>query len=127
MSYILIIDDNKLVSACVALELKGENFRVKTAENGKIALSMLEVSTPDVIICDVRMPVMDGLTFVRIIKSWDAMRHIPVIIYTSMPEEKEQQVFKNLGVTNYHFKGCDSSILIQSIKQSLNKKNKNEN
>ena len=122
MSYILVIDDNKLVSTCVALELKGENFRVKTAENGKVALSMIQICTPDLIICDVRMPVMDGISFVRTVKSSDNLRDIPIIIYTSLPDDREKKLFENLGVSNYQFKGCESQLLIRSIKQTLNNK-----
>lgn len=122
MSYILVIDDNKLVSACVALELKGENFRVKTAENGKVALSMIQVCAPDLIICDVRMPVMDGISFVRTVKSTDNLRDIPIIIYTSLPDDREKKLFENLGVKDYQFKGCESQLLIRSIQQTLNNK-----
>lgn len=60
---VLVIDDDEGVRAVMATALEDDGWRVETAANGRLALSQLLQSTPDAIILDLRMPVMDGLTF----------------------------------------------------------------
>ena len=60
---VLVIDDDEGVRAVMATALEDDGWHVETASNGRMALSHLLESTPDAIILDLRMPVMDGLTF----------------------------------------------------------------
>jgi len=60
---VLVIDDDEGVRAVMATALEDDGWYVETAANGRLALSRLSESKPDAIILDLRMPVMDGLTF----------------------------------------------------------------
>lgn len=60
---VLVVDDDEGVRAVMATALEDDGWHVETASNGRMALSQLSQSKPDAIILDLRMPVMDGLTF----------------------------------------------------------------
>jgi len=60
---VLVIDDDEGVRAVMATALEDDGWQVETASNGRMALHQLSLSKPDAIILDLRMPVMDGLTF----------------------------------------------------------------
>lgn len=60
---VLVVDDDEGVRAVMATALEDDGWHVETAANGRMALSQLSHTTPDAIILDLRMPVMDGLTF----------------------------------------------------------------
>lgn len=115
MTHVLLVDDNQFVRTCIDRMLKNENFMIETAENGVEALSKLKSSTPDVIICDVKMPQMDGYRFVKTLKAMETLRHIPVIMYTSMQEKRERKKFMTLGVACYLDKCCPPETLINTI------------
>lgn len=115
MSYILLVDDNKFVRTCINHILKRENFRVQDASNGLEALMILKNSTPSLIICDVRMPEMDGYNFVKALRATDTGKRIPVIMYTSIQEEKEKEKFFDLGIRHYLDKSCETDTLLQTV------------
>ena len=74
-----------------AIEKAGWN--VRTAENGKSALSLLESELPSIIFLDLMMPVMDGFEFLAIFQNREEWKHIPVVVITSkdlMAEERQQ-------------------------------------
>ena len=74
-----------------AIEKAGWN--VRTAENGKSALSLLESELPSVIFLDLMMPVMDGFEFLAVFQNREEWKHIPVVIITSkdlVAEERQQ-------------------------------------
>jgi len=68
---VLVVDDDEGVRAVMATALEDDGWHVETAANGRAALTQLGESTPDAIILDLRMPVMDGLTFA------EHYRHFP--------------------------------------------------
>src|SRR5918997_2977164 len=63
---VLVVDDDEGVRAVMATALEDDGWRVETAENGRTALDMLVCGRPDVIILDLRVPIMDGLTFAEL-------------------------------------------------------------
>jgi CheY-like chemotaxis protein len=71
MASVLVVDDDDNIREFVSLALLGEGHRVDVATNGAVALERLQLSNPDVILLDMRMPVMDGWQFA------DAYRKLP--------------------------------------------------
>ena len=79
---IIIAEDNKDLRDFVAKELQ-ENYHIYTAENGKVALELVEKHSVQLVISDIEMPVIDGFTLCREIKTNIESSHIPVILLTS--------------------------------------------
>jgi CheY-like chemotaxis protein len=79
---ILIIDDDESVIHTFARILRLEGYEVFTATNGEMGLREADIAHPDAIILDLRMPLVDGLTFLRRLRADAHNRHIPVAIVT---------------------------------------------
>jgi DNA-binding response OmpR family regulator len=81
-STILIVDDDEGVTDTFARMLRLEGFRVHTAMSGETGLCQARQVRPDAIIVDLRMPLVDGLAFLRRLRDQDEQRHTPVAIVT---------------------------------------------
>jgi len=81
-STILIVDDDEGVTQTFARMLRLEGYQVRVAMNAETGLREAEASRPDAIILDLRMPLCDGLGFLRRLRGRDAHRHTPVAIVT---------------------------------------------
>src|SRR3954453_13613417 len=79
---ILIVDDDEGVTQTFARMLRLEGYEVRTAMNAETGLRGAEQSTPDAIIFDLRMPLVDGLGFLRRLRAHDTHRDTPVAIVT---------------------------------------------
>ena len=79
---VLIVDDDEGVTTTFARILRLEGFEVRTAMNGETGLREAAASHPDAIILDLRMPLVDGLRFLRRLRADDKQRDIPVAIVT---------------------------------------------
>jgi DNA-binding response OmpR family regulator len=79
---ILIVDDDRAVADTFARMLKLEGFRVATAVHPEAGLELAEAVRPDAIILDLRMPILNGLQFLRHIRSKPHLVHVPVGIVT---------------------------------------------
>jgi two-component system, OmpR family, response regulator PrrA len=79
---ILIVDDDEGVTTTFARMLRLEGFDVRTALNGEMGLREASRSRPDAIILDLRMPLVDGLRFLRRLRADDEQRNVPVAIVT---------------------------------------------
>jgi DNA-binding response OmpR family regulator len=79
---ILIVDDDEGVTTTFARMLRLEGFDVRTALNGEMGLREASRSRPDAIILDLRMPLVDGLRFLRRLRADDEQRGVPVAIVT---------------------------------------------
>ena len=82
LAKILIVDDDEGVTTTFARMLRLEGFDVRTAFNGEMGLREASRSQPDAIILDLRMPLVDGLRFLRRLRADDAQRDVPVAIVT---------------------------------------------
>jgi len=80
---LLVVDDDAGVQAMLRVVLEYENFEVITAEDGLEALEHLKRITPDLILLDLMMPNMDGLTFVKELEERGLRSSIPVIVLTA--------------------------------------------
>ena len=83
---ILFVDDDKELRDYIRRQLEESGYKITTADNGADALKIINEGNIDLVICDVKMPVMDGLTFLRLMKSNVDTHHIPVIMLSSKNE-----------------------------------------
>ena len=117
---ILIIDDSSSARKIVNNALTKEGFKTLTAENGKAALDIVyeDKYKIDAIICDVEMPVMDGYTFTKTLKSDDKYKNIPVIMHSSLSGAENSDKEKRAGADFYVVK-FDPVEFIGTIKKVL--------
>ena len=117
MSKILVIDDEQSIRDLLDRLLRRKGYDVVLAESGRKGLELFRPERPDVIVLDLKMPAMDGLTVLRQIRSLN--RSQPVIVLTgSRTAEMEQQV-RALGVTEYIAKGFSLHLLGDALKRLL--------
>ena len=107
---VLIIDDNKDIQKLVG-ELLNADYNVITASNGKDGVRLAVKYVPDLIICDVMMPVMDGLECCRHIKTEVSTSHIPVLMLTACSMDEQRVQGYESGADGYLSKPFSSAVL----------------
>jgi two-component system OmpR family response regulator len=98
MSYILIVDDDVDSREAVARYVRRAGHRVACAGNGREAMKALIDQTPDLVILDARMPEMDGVSFLEVIRCYLRWQHLPVILLTAYSEGLHIRRAVELGV-----------------------------
>lgn len=107
---VLVIDDNRDIQKLVG-ELLCTEYNIITASNGKEGVKMAAKYVPDLIICDVMMPVMDGLECCRHIKNEVSTSHIPVLMLTACSMDEQRVQGYDSGADGYLSKPFNSSVL----------------
>lgn len=107
---VLVIDDNRDIQRLVG-ELLGAEYNIITASNGKDGVRMAARYVPDLIVCDVMMPVMDGLECCRHIKKEVSTSHIPVLMLTACSMDEQRVQGYESGADGYLSKPFDSNVL----------------
>ena len=98
---VLVVDDKPDLRELVAIPFRSRGDRVRDAGNGVEALALCLRQPPDVILCDVAMPLMDGWQFLRVLRSRPSLASIPVAFVTALTEEPERLRGFQLGVDVY--------------------------
>ncbi|MGA2583793.1 MAG: response regulator [Tepidisphaeraceae bacterium] len=86
---VMVVDDTALARESVARLLEYEGFKTIKAANGKEGYAMLYTQTPDLILLDLMMPEMDGVTFLRMVRRSPQWENIPVIILTGVKDDDQ--------------------------------------
>lgn len=108
---VLVIDDNSDIRSMVGQLLNNE-YNIITASNGKEGVRMAARYVPDLIICDVMMPVMDGMECCRRIKSEVTTSHIPVLMLTACTMDEQRIEGYDNGADGYLSKPFSSAVLL---------------
>ena len=115
---VLVVDDNADVRGYVA-SLLSADYDVRLAADGREGLDTALKTVPDVIICDVMMPVMDGLEMCRRVKEATATSHVPVILLTSQAYENQRAEGYDCGADAYITKPFSSVVLLSRVRNLL--------
>lgn len=121
---ILLIEDNKDICESVTEILELENFKVVSADNGVSGIKMIDDHRPDMILCDIYMPDMDGYTVCRLVKDNPETAEIPFIFLTAKAEQKDREKALLLGCDDYLVKPFDNIKLLDTIRSCFDKKGK---
>jgi len=121
MKKVLLIEDDNVVRENTAELLELSNYEVITAANGKIGVSQAKKHLPDVIICDIMMPELDGYGVLEIISTHDSTKHIPFIFLSAKTERKDIRKGMDLGADDYLTKPFDEAEIISAIESRLAK------
>ncbi len=126
MAYnILIVDDSALTRTVMERTVRMcgvEISEVRTAEHGKAALAVLEDFWPDIVFCDINMPVMDGLEFVQTLKDSSEWSDLPVVIVSTEGSETRMEELRRNGVQGYIRKPFAPEEVAMMIQQVLGAK-----
>lgn len=124
MKKILIIEDHDDIRENLAEILDLAGYETFTAENGKIGVEMAEKVRPDLILCDVMMPVLDGFGTLSILHKKQATADIPFVFLTAKSEKADFRYGMNLGADDYITKPFESNELLQVVEMRLAKSEK---
>ncbi len=117
---ILVIDDEQNFLDIIANGLKGYNYKVLQALNGKMGCMVAQKFLPDIIVCDWEMPVMNGIETISFLKNQDSTKDIPVIMATGgMTSSENLEKALSVGAIDYIRKPIDSIELNARINSSL--------
>lgn len=117
---ILVVDDSFTTRTLEQSILEARGYRVRIAVDGIDALNKLRAEPADIVVTDIQMPRMDGFALVKALKEDDALKHIPVIIVTSLETREERERGLHLGAEAYVVKRkFDQVELLETIEQLL--------
>lgn len=111
---ILIVEDEEEILSYLKEELEGE-YRILTSKNGKEAYDTIFSDTPDLVISDIMMPEMDGLTLCRKIKQNTNVNHVPVILLTAKSKPEDTMEGMAIGADAYMVKPFNTELLKSTI------------
>ena len=121
MKKILLIEDNLAVRENTEEILSLANYKVLTAANGKIGVELAQHEKPDLIICDIMMPELDGFGVLHILSKNEETARIPFIFLTAKTEKSDIRKGMNLGADDYLTKPFDDTDLLNAIEIRLKK------
>ena len=119
MKVVLIIEDNLEIRENVTELLELNNYKVVSAENGAEGISIAKSIKPDIILCDIMMPQVNGYEVLRQLKTHPPTAKIPFIYVTASAEKREVQIGMELGADAYVGKPFDTAELMDTIKTFL--------
>ncbi len=117
---LLLIDDDPNLILLVKDYLEFRGYNVVTAENGREALEILDDNVPDMIICDVMMPEMDGYSLVKHIREEPSTNRIPVLFLSAKGQSQDRVKGLNEGADVYMVKPFEPEELVAQVESSLN-------
>jgi DNA-binding response OmpR family regulator len=115
---ILIIDDERSIRLLLESFLS-KNYDVVSKSDGREALDWLEVNLPDLIICDVQMPNMDGYNFVEKVRQRGYTKHTPIVMLSGVESSKERVKCYKLGAQDFLAKPFNPEELDEILKKNL--------
>jgi len=122
MTRILLIDDNATILENTAELLEMEGYETISASNGKEGLEKALRFVPDVILCDLLMPEMDGFTVLKRIGEHPDLKGIPFIFFSAKSEKTDIQMGLESGADDYLTKPFELESLLKSIEGCVLKK-----
>jgi DNA-binding response OmpR family regulator len=101
---VLLVEDDAALAQMYRVKLERDGYTVQVAGDGEEALSILDRELPDLVFLDVRLPRMDGLTFLERVRASDRTKNIPVVIVSNYSEEELVSRGIQLGALEYLIK-----------------------
>ena len=116
MSRILIVDDDRDICNALRIYLSSENHEIEEAHNGEEALKAMDAYMPDLILMDIMMPGMDGITATSRIRE---KSNVPIILLTAKSEDSDKVLGLNIGADDYITKPFHPNELIARVRSHL--------
>jgi len=119
MAKIMTVDDSVSLRKLVASALQAAGHHVSEADSGASALNVAKTTSFDLVISDLNMPGMDGLTLVAQLRQIPAYRSTPILILTTEMDPQKKQAAKAAGATGWLVKPFDPAQLLATIRKVL--------
>jgi len=119
MANILAVDDSSSMRQMVAFTLKGAGYQVVEAADGQEALNKAKSQKFDLIITDVNMPIMDGITFIRHLRGEANYKFTPMLMLTTESSADKKAAGKAAGATGWIVKPFNPDQLLNTVKKVL--------
>jgi len=119
MKRILLVEDNEMIRENTAELLELMNYAVLTARNGQEGLEVACREVPDLIICDIMMPEMNGYHLLQALRCQQSTLNVPFIFFTASAEKSEIKKGLDMGATDYIVKPFDADDQLQMIAKHL--------
>ena len=116
---ILLVDDSVSMREMVGYTLKGAGYEVSQAEDGVEALKFAQGNTVELVITDINMPNMDGITLIKELRTLPAYKFIPILTLTTENSAEKKQLGKIAGATGWIVKPFDPDHLLSTVKRVL--------
>lgn len=110
---VVLVDDDEIIRELAALHLRNAGYCVITAEDAAVAGREILRERPDIVVCDVEMPYLDGYAFVAALRTHESTKDIPVILVSSRDDLKEHA--SKLGAAAYLRKPVMSDRLLELV------------
>jgi len=121
MKHLLLIEDNTEIRENTAEILELAGYKVRTAENGKVGVELALQEKPDLIICDIMMPVLDGYGVLHLLNKNPELTGIPFIFLTAKAERNDFRKGMEMGADDYITKPFTDIELLNAIESRLKK------
>jgi two-component system, chemotaxis family, chemotaxis protein CheY len=118
-AHILIVDDSRTVRQLVRGALEQAGFQVTEAVDGRNALDLVGGVNPDLIITDVNMPEMDGISLVRELRARVGFPNIPILILTTLGDPESKEKGRQAGATGWMSKPFEPAKLLGAVAKVL--------
>ncbi|MGE0409408.1 MAG: response regulator [Amphiplicatus sp.] len=119
MATIALVDDDENILTSVSMAMESEGHKVKTFTDGASALAEIAASPPDLVVADIKMPVMDGMELLRRIRQTS---ELPLIFLTSKDEEIDEVLGLTMGADDYVKKPFSQRLLLERVKAVLRRR-----
>lgn len=122
MPRVLVVDDDPQVLRLLRVNFELEGYEVMSATNGEEALELVRGDSPDVVVCDVMMPGIDGLEVVRRLRADPATVTLPLVVVSAKAQRSDVRQGLKLGADAYVTKPFDPAELLDVVAQLLDKR-----
>jgi two-component system chemotaxis response regulator CheY len=112
---ILVVDDSTSLRQVVSMTLNGAGHTTLEAENGQVALTLLDGRAINMVICDVNMPVMGGIEFLKAAKELPNYKYTPVLMLTTESDESKKAAGKEAGAKAWMVKPFSPQQLLNAV------------
>ncbi len=116
---ILVVEDNQAMNSAICDILEMSDFHVLTASDGVEGLDIMQQQRPDLVLCDIMMPRMDGYALLQHTRSDEQLRTVPFIFLTARSSAQDRRQAKRIGIEDYLIKPVDSQDLLLAISNVL--------
>ncbi len=116
---VLVVDDDPVIQSLLRVNFEMEGYEVIIASDGVEGLERVGTDSPHIVVCDIMMPNMDGLTVARQLKANPATAHIPILLLSAKAQEADVRAGRDAGADDYVTKPFDPLSLLGRVEALL--------